>query len=247
MIFLCTDYRSSIYTGQVIAKIASVAHQTPVINLIDDLPQFNPRASSYLLNALVAHLPDLGVVLAVVDPGVGSDRASICFKYQSRWFVGPDNGIFSRILSGESANADIYEIDEVRLGDHAATFHGRDIFAPIAALLSTQQEVPLKSRIENSTTEYYAKLWPDDLAEIIYIDGYGNCITGLNDQSVSQSSTIMVGDEVITYAEKFSDVDRNTVFWYANSIGLVEIAVNQGSANSRYNLKIGTPVSVLVH
>lgn len=245
MIFLCTDYRNSIYTGQVSAKIASITRQTPIINLVDDLPKYDPRASSYLLNALVSTLPRHSVVVAVVDPGVGSDRSPICVKVQSRWFVGPDNGILSRVVNCEQSNVEIYEVDTDGLGNFSTTFHGRDVFGPVAAALSTQKNLPLMSRLVNSTTEQCASLWPEDLAEIIYIDDYGNSFTGLRAESIDVSSTIIVGDKDITYAEKFSDVDLNTVFWYRNSIGLVEIAVNQGNAENRYNLQIGMPVSVI--
>jgi len=244
VIFLCTDYRSSIYTGQVTAKILLVAPQTPTIDLINDLPAYNPKASAYLLNALVQFLPERCVVLGVVDPGVGSDRAAICFKRSSRWFVGPDNGLFSRIWRDDCSKDLIYQVTLNDADAVSETFHGRDVFAPAAACLSGQEEKLPKLKLEQSITENLSREWPDDLHEIVYIDGYGNAMTGIHADSVDPTSVMMANQHKFFAASKFSDVPPNTGFWYRNSIGLVEISVNQGSAEKQFKLCIGSAVSV---
>ena len=244
MIFLCTDYRSSIYTGQVIGKIASLSPQTQTVDLIDDLPAFNPKAGAYLLSAIVSHLPDQSVIVAVVDPGVGTDRAPICFKLGTRWFVGPDNGLLARIIGSTLSQVAVYEIDTDSLGECSTTFHGRDVFGPAAAYLNNQETTLDKFRIDGSITQKLALQWPENLYEIVYIDGYGNGITGISADAVDPASVLRLSSQDIHYAQKFADVSPNQGFWYKNSMGLIEVAVNQGNAQSQYQFDIGSPVSL---
>ncbi len=244
MIVVCTDYGSSIYTGQVTAKILTVAPQTAIVNLIDDLPAFNVQASAYLLNALMPYTPEQCIVLAVVDPGVGTDRAPICFKCESRWFIGPDNGLFSRILHEQSDSTAIYRIISEDLSENSATFHGRDVFGPAAARLALDKGDIPKSFMRESVTEECAKEWSGDLAELIYFDHFGNGFTGVRADSVDAESKVVAAGQEFRSAHKFADVKANEGFWYRNSIGLIEIAVNQGNAKSMFSLEVGMPVSI---
>ena len=243
MIIICTDYGSSIYTGQVIAKIISIAPEIPVINAIDDLPVFDAKASAYLLNALARNLPESCIILAVVDPSVGGERAPICFKHGSRWFIGPDNGLFSRIV--RHTNAVIFRIDLDRCVGLSPTFHGRDLFGPAAAALSLDENSLSKTRFEHSATVKFAQQWPDDLDEIIYIDRFGNGMSGISADSLCRESVLGVNGVEFKQAEKFCDVAPGDRFWYENSLGLVEFALNQDSAASKFGLLIGTPVSII--
>ena len=242
MIIICTDYGSTIYTGQVIAKITSIAPKIPVINAIDDLPVFNAKASAYLLNALVRNLPEPCIIVAVVDPTVGGERAPICFKHGSRWFIGPDNGLFSRIV--RNTDALIFRINLDKCADLSPTFHGRDIFGPAAAALSLDENSLSKTKFENSVTVKFAQRWPDDLSEIIYIDNFGNGMSGISAHSLYRESVLRVNGVEFKQAEKFCDVAPSDRFWYENSLGLAEVALNQDSAASKFGLRIGTPVFI---
>ncbi len=244
MIALCTDFGSSLYTGQVAAKISAISPQTPFINLIDDLPAFNISASAYLLNALVAHLPENCIIIAVVDPGVGGAHAPICFKYHSRWFLGPDNGLFSRILIDTTGQVDIFKLLPSVAEHVSTTFHGRDVFAPAAATLANHENDLPVANFRNSETEKRANEWCRDLPELIYFDHFGSGFTGISKPSIDRSATISIGDRNFSSADKFSDVRFNQGFWYYNSIGLLEIAVNQGSAKRNFGLEIGMSVQV---
>ncbi len=242
MIIICTDYGSSIYTGQVIAKIASIAPQVPVIDAVDDLPVFNAKASAYLLNALVRNLPETCIIVAVVDPSVGGERAPVCFKHGSRWFIGPDNGLFSRIV--RHTNAVIFRIDLDRCAGLSSTFHGRDLFGPAAAALYLDENSLSRTKFENSATVKFAQQWPDDLNEIIYIDSFGNGMSGISADSLCRESVLGVNGVEFKQAEKFCDVAPGDRFWYENSLGLVEFALNQDSAASKLGLRVGTPVFI---
>jgi S-adenosyl-L-methionine hydrolase (adenosine-forming) len=86
--------------------------------------------------------------------------------------------------------------------------------------------------------------WPDDLAEVIYIDDFGNVISGIGAASISSETALEVAGTLVTHADTFSEVPRGAIFWYANSMGLIEIAVNQGSAAQTLGLSIGTPIGL---
>ena len=87
--------------------------------------------------------------------------------------------------------------------------------------------------------------WPDDLAEILYVDHYGNCVTGLRAVTIRPEQTLRAGGEVVKYAQIFSEVPPGAVFWYENANGLVEVSVNRGSAAARLGLKPGDPIEFL--
>ncbi|MGE5027496.1 MAG: S-adenosyl-l-methionine hydroxide adenosyltransferase family protein [Betaproteobacteria bacterium] len=100
MILLFTDFGSAdLYTGQVKAVLAQRAPGVPVIDLLNDAPDFNVRASAHLLAALAPQFPPGSVFLAVVDPGVGSARGAVVVEADGRWFVGPDNGLMSVVAA----------------------------------------------------------------------------------------------------------------------------------------------------
>ena len=242
MVVLFTDYKCSLYTGQVIGAITALDPSINVINAVDDLPEFNVKSSAYLLKALINYYPKWSVILAIVDPGVGGNRLPICFKYDGRWFVGPDNGIFSKVLSNCDEQFSIYEINVLRK-NISHTFHGRDVFAPMSAHLAKYNDVGSpRKQVQSSQTLEFSDQWQGDLHEVVYIDGFGNCLTGISKDARLKSASIWVGNIEIRNANTFSDVRSGQAFWYFNSIGLLEIAVNQGSAADEFGWTVSTSI-----
>ena len=119
----------------------------------------------------------------------------------------------------------------------SASFHGRDLFAPSAAQVALGEPVEVAPLGPGPGRD-----WPDDLAEVIYIDKFGNAMTGLRASMAGTTATLNVGDMALPRATTFSDVARGEAFWYENSSGLVEIAVNQGSAAEGLRIQVGSPV-----
>ena len=251
------------YVGQLHAVFAREAPSVPVIDLFHSVPPFNIRAGAYLLPAYTRDFPANTVFVCVVDPGVGGERHPVMLRADKRWYVGPDNGLFEIV----KRRASEYQCHLIcwRPAQMSASFHGRDLFAPVAAMLS-RAEMPDAEAVshfperrssesllargelpEAETMELTAPAgapWLDDLAEIIYIDHYGNAITGIRAQSVSKNREIQAGGEVLEYARVFSEVPPGRAFWYENSNGLVEIAINGASAAARIGLKPGDPVKL---
>ena len=123
----------------------------------------------------------------------------------------------------------------------SASFHGRDLFAPMAAWLSRGD---LPSDKLDETAGLSVQLGGDDLAEVIYIDHYGNVLTGLRAGTVARSARLVIPAGDVAYARVFSDAQIGQAFWYENSIGLVEIAVNCGSAAAQLGVRVGDLVQV---
>jgi S-adenosyl-L-methionine hydrolase (adenosine-forming) len=240
VIVLFTDFGlSDPYVGQMHAVFAREAPSVPVIDLFHSVPSFNIRAGAYLLPAYTRHFPPDTVFVCVVDPGVGGDRPAVVLQADKRWYVGPDNGLFElvRRRAGE------YQCHLIcwRPAKLSASFHGRDLFAPVAARLARGEMPDAEPAVLSAP---HGASWPDDLAEIIHIDHYGNAITGLRAISVSTTQEIRTGGEVLTYARVFSEVPPGRAFWYENANGLVEIAVHGDSAAAQFGFKPGDPVTL---
>ena len=122
-----------------------------------------------------------------------------------------------------------------------ATFHGRDLFAPVAGRLA-RGETPAALASPIAPRGYPD--WPDDLPEIVYVDHYGNALTGLRGKTLSAGARLDAGGQRIGHAPTFSAVPTGTAFWYANANGLVEIAVNAGRADRTLGLAVGSRVAV---
>lgn len=239
MIVLFTDFGlSGPYTGQVKAVLHRLAPAIPVIDLFADAPMRNPKAAAYLLAAYAPWFPAGTVFLAVVDPGVGGERPAIALEADGRSYVGPGNGLFE-LVHRRAGASQLFEI-VWRSAALAASFHGRDLFAPVAALIARGEAPPGEKR--PASFARHAD-WPDDLAEIIYVDHYGNAMTGLRAALLAPDTQLLAGGRRIARAHTFSDVPSGTAFWYENSTGLAEIAVNMGRADA-LGLAIGTAVGV---
>ena len=225
------------YVGEMAAVLHRGAPEVPVVNLMADAPAFSPRPAAYLLAALAERLEPGDVLLGVVDPGVGSDRRPVAVEADGRWFVGPDNGLFEPVVR-RAARVRGFAI-AWRPARLSASFHGRDLFAPMAARLARGATDGLESADLTRFPD-----WPDDLAEIVYVDRYGNAMTGLRATSLPSDAAILVAGRRLARAPTFSAVAPGTAFWYANSSGLAEIAARDASAAALLGLTVGLPVSV---
>jgi S-adenosyl-L-methionine hydrolase (adenosine-forming) len=242
MIVLFTDFGvTGPYVGQMKAAINPIAPLAPIIDLFANAPSFSPVAAGYLLAAYTGEFSAGTVFLCVVDPGVGSSsRRPVVAEIDGCYFVGPDNGLLD-VVAKRACFASKREIlwQPPRL---SATFHGRDLFALVAARVATN----------TLPKEWLADAEPfdltdvaDELAQLIYIDGYGNAMTGIRAAVLDNKQQIEIDGRQIGWARTFADVERGTPFWYENANGLVEIAVNCGSAAAQLSLSLGDEVKIV--
>ena len=212
------------YLGQMEAAIKRESGAASVIHLQSDAPACDPKSAGYLLAAL-ANQFDEAVFLCVVDPGVGSERRPLVVESQGQWFVGPDNGLFAPLFHQRDA-MHIYWILQQPRGE-SQTFHGRDLFASVSIKLIEKQYIAMEKRSKLEV----GMAWSEDLHKIIYTDHFGNLFTGLRGRLIERSARIRIADCLLSWAPRFDAVKQGDPFWYVNSCGLVEIAVNGGRAD----------------
>jgi len=238
MIFLFTDFGvDGPYLGQMEAVLRLQAPGVDIVNLVSNAPMGESRWSSYLLAALSRQLPAGSVFLSVVDPGVGGERLPVVLHADGRWFVGPDNGLFNTVAVQSSETE--WRIIDWRPTILSSSFHGRDLFAPIAARIASHDF----GWASQSHHKPELDEWPSDLLEIIYFDHYGNAITGIRHRTEYNGMTLCVNGRLVVQAETFCSVPVGQAFWYQNSMGLIEIAVNRGRADRDLELALGTSIS----
>lgn len=235
-IYLFTDFGfTDPYVGQMHARLVTEAPGTPVVDLHHYAPAFRPDLAGLLLGALLPYLPAGGVVVGVVDPGVGTERGELAVHRDGRWLVGPDNGLFSPVL-GPGGRA--YRLALPARSGESVSFHGRDRFAPAAAALARGENGVLGPEVARPVrSEAVAE-------QVIYRDHYGNLITGLQTESQPDpQARLALAGTTMGHGRTFGDVAPGALFWYANSLGLVEVAAREASAAECLGVGPGQPVA----
>lgn len=227
--------------GQVCAVLACEAPGIPVVDLLSDVPPFRPHSAAYLLAAFTSTFPRDTVFLCVVDPGVGTtSRAPAVVNVDDQWFVGPNNGLFN-IVARRGSRTRWWTITW-RPQHLSNTFHGRDLFAPVAARIARGEAVPGEIA---SPAAVSPGLWPEELYEVVYIDHFGNAMTGIRAQALAQHTRLLLTGIEIIHGRTYADFNKGQPFWYENANGLVEIAINQGSAARYLGIEVGAPVRIV--
>ena len=227
------------YTGQMKAKLAHGAPDHPVIDLFHDVPAHDIRAGSVLLAAHASDFPEGTVFVCVVDPGVGTDqRRPGAVRAGGRWFVGPLNGLFEHVTRRWPTGAKFYEITW-RPAALSSSFHGRDLFAPMAANLALGR---LDGMVEIPAKAARCEDYPDDVEAVIYQDTFGNLMTGVRAGSLAPEETLAVSGIELKRFDTFGEAEEGGLFCYENAVGLMEIAANRGNAAKILEIGPGTPI-----
>ena len=241
------------YVGIMKGAIAQIAPDIRTIDLTHQIPPQDIAAGRFALAAAAAYFPVGTVFLAVVDPGVGSSRRAIAVECGCGWLVGPDNGLFGGILALFPATAAVC-LENSRYwlqSPPSATFHGRDIFAPVAAHLA--MGVPLEKlgpAIDpNSPIDLALPNWQQTPAgatgAIQAIDGFGNLVTNIpGTQATGRDYMAHLGPRTIRCGRTYSDVSVGEAIVLVGSHGWLEIALAGGSAAGTFAAAIGMPVEI---
>ncbi len=225
------------YVGQVKARLAEHAPAHQVVDLLHEVPNFNPHAGAHLLDALATGFPTGSVFLAVVDPGVGTSRDAVVVMAGGRWFVGPDNGLMS-VVAARHADTKIWRITW-RPEFLQPTFHGRDLFALVAADIARGEFPATKVTVVDSLAVEFE---PGDLSRIIYIDHFGNAWSGVREAPMD--ARVSAAGQLFKHGDSFGFVAKGEGFWFINSVGLLELAINRGNAAAKFGLQVGDTVRV---
>ncbi len=259
IITLLTDFGlSDVYVGVMKGTIAQINPQLKVIDITHDIPAQNIAAGRFCLMNAYAYFPTETVHVAVVDPGVGSSRRGVAIQCANCWLVGPDNGLFSGVLSRESAIASVSLTNPKywRTPQPSSTFHGRDIFAAVGAHLATG--VRLEELGDAIDPASLVQLQIPNCAVtatgvagcVQYCDRFGNLITNIPEHCIKSNNWSVKVDRIsdtiiIPSGKTYSDSKPGDLVAIIGSDGWVEIAVNGGSAQSVLKLEFGAIVQLL--
>ena len=209
-----------------------------------------------MLSAIYPYLPKGTIVLAIVDPGVGSQRQALCIKTSRGFLIGPNNGIFTSVLEEEEpVEARGIVNDRYWIKPVSATFHGRDIFAPAAAWLSKRDVFrsfgPAVRHIEKLRIPKAVQRGNSVTGEIIYVDRFGNAITNISKRNFPKRAqedvrVLCRGRRNASLKPFFSAGSRGSLIAVWNSGNLLELAVRNDSAERLFGLKPGDPVTASV-
>ena len=254
VITLLTDFGTADYfVGAMKGAILSVNPRAKIVDITHEIPPQDVEAGAFTLLAAYDAFPAGTIHVAVVDPGVGSDRWPIIVVADNRCFVGPDNGIFTYIYDRESSHQTFHiSSDEYFRPGLSTTFHGRDIFAPVAAALSNGVEPSaFGPRIDREVrlTEPLEPLVQKNgkvRGRIIQIDRFGNCVTNITRDYFDGESqpSLLVNGKTIRKLRKFYGEDgaAKGLFVLWGSAGFLEISINGGSAAKLLRAKRGDAV-----
>jgi S-adenosylmethionine hydrolase len=244
---LLTDFGlSDAYVAELRGVLLSAAPGTTIVDITHAISPGDVQAAAYVLGRAWHRFPPGTVHLAVVDPGVGSSRPALALRAGGHFFVGPDNGIFTRVLRDT-----VVEVVALPTPPTAApTFHGRDVFAPAAAAIAFG--APLESlgppflgipeRLATTEPRYEGKTV---VGEVIYVDRFGTLVTNLTPEHVPSYAMLQVEDlDLGPLRRTFADVVAGGLVAFVGSDGAVEIAVRNGSAARRLGLGVGGQVRV---
>ncbi len=258
-IVLLTDYGlQDTYVGVLKGVIARIAPQASVIDLLHHIRPQQVRQGAYALWAAEPYFPDGSIFVAVVDPGVGTERRAVAVESNRKYFLAPDNGLLSFVIERYGVDrAVVLENPAYRLSEVSSTFHGRDIFAPAAAYLAQgvhleQLGMPIDprslQRLPAPRCDYQDGVW---LGEVLHIDRFGNLITSLSAERLQIGALpqervrwrIAVGNAMIVgMSRTFADVADGEFCAYVGSDGLVEIARRNGNAAIALQVNLGEVV-----
>ena len=247
MIAFMTDWGcSNYYVGVAKGVIKGINPDAEIIDLVHGIEPFNVRKGAYMLQRSVSDFPKGTVFLVVIDQGVGTSRKAIAFKSKDGYFfVGPDNGVFTFVIEehGVEEMVELTNPDYFYLKTPSSTFHGRDIFAPVAAHID--RGVPLKEfgpHFLSYATLHYRKFRIKDgkaYGEIAYYDGFGNLETNIPASALRELGKelddivrVKIGKKTyeIPFVRAFGEVGIGELLIHEDSSTYLEIAVNQGSA-----------------
>ncbi|MFB2835697.1 S-adenosyl-l-methionine hydroxide adenosyltransferase family protein [Floridanema evergladense] len=256
IVTLLTDFGlSDIYVGVMKGVIAGINSTLKVIDLTHEIPPQNLIAARFCLMNAVSYFPQDTVHIAVVDPGVGSNRKGIAIKFADGFLVGPDNGLFSGILSQSPviSAVELTNSNYWRTNSPSTTFHGRDIFAAVGAHLASGVSFEDLGRVIDP--ESLVKLPMAECREkegilegcIQYIDRFGNLITNIpGNLVIGNSWTVEIAQVNIPGKRTYSDIPIGSLIALVGSHGWVEIAVNHGNAQLKLQLNYGDKIKVLL-
>jgi S-adenosylmethionine hydrolase len=244
------------YVAAMKGVILSIQPEAVLVDLTQEVPPQDIVAGAFLLAGAAPYFPPRTIHLAVVDPGVGTQRRALAARARGQFWVGPDNGLFHLVFL-ESGAPDIVSLENPHYFRESVspTFHGRDIFAPVAAYLS--HGTPLDA-FGSPLSDPVALPWPQSIytpeavrGEIVYVDGFGNLVSNIRGSNLmawlgEETHAVILGSLTIKgLARTYGDVAPKEFLALVGSHGYLEIACAQGNAARRLGMGKGRSLAVV--
>ncbi len=244
------------YVSSMKAVILGITPDVRLIDISHDIPAQDIMAGAWVIRNSALLFPKNTVHLVVVDPGVGTDRNPIVLKIGDQYFVGPDNGIFSLFYDSFNYEAIKLNNDKYWRKERSRTFHGRDIFAPVAAhLINGVSLKELGDPIKDLVTYHWAVPIGDKdglQGWVVHIDRFGNLITNISESLIEdmigrRKVRIYIGNTMIDHlVNTFGDVEEGDPAAFIGSSGMLEIGINKGNAAKLLSVDKGAQVSLVL-
>jgi hypothetical protein len=258
IITLTTDFSNrEAFAGVIKGVILKINPSVTILDITHAISPQNILEASFILEMIYPAFPSKTIHVVVVDPGVGSKRRPLLVATDHHYFIGPDNGVFSRIYSlTETLEVIHITADHYFLPERSSTFHGRDIFAPVAAWFSKGIDL---EKFGDRIADYITipvpgpTMTPGSVeGEIIYIDAFGNAITNISardmhtllNNSGSGAARVLVKGVEAPFQNFYSEAGHEGLHALINSFGYLEIFVKGGSASSAFDIQTGEKVHV---
>ncbi|MEQ9308274.1 MAG: SAM-dependent chlorinase/fluorinase [Balneolaceae bacterium] len=244
------------YVSAMKAVILGIVPEARLIDVSHEIPAQDIMAGAWVIRNSAFLYPPESVHLVVVDPGVGTDRNPIVLKIEDQYFVGPDNGIFSLLYKEFKYKA--YKLNNSKYWrkDRSRTFHGRDIFAPVAAHISNGVDLKELGEPIKDLVNYH---WAVPLGDkdglqgwVIHIDRFGNLITNISEDLLENTAgrrkvKIYVGNTIIDHlVNTFGDVEPGEPVAFIGSSGMLEVGINKGNAAKMLSVDKGAQISLVL-
>lgn len=257
IITLTTDFGlKDPYVAEIKAVILNICPNALIVDVTHEVEKFNIRMGAYVLACTSQYFPKGTIHMAVVDPGVGTERRAILIQAKHAFYIGPDNGVLALAAKNQRIKH-VYEIRnrQFMMPRISNTFHGRDIFAPAAAHLANgTSPAEFGPEIEEIVTPKFVKVVGRDgilVGEVLHVDGFGNVVTNFGEKELE---LIGVKDSVnvefrsvrlkLKLCRAYAEVEPHKPLAIIGSHNFLEIAVNQGNAAETFKIKAGDKVKL---
>lgn len=230
------------YVGVMKGAVLQSFRETRIIDITHEVPAHDVEYASLMVRALLGRFPSGTVHVCVVDPGVGTDRLPVCVAARGCYWIGPDNGVFRALF--DEPDWEARQIDRValRMPEPSATFHGRDLFAPVAGRLARAQ---LGFRAIGPRVEEPIGIAVSSPGRVAWIDHFGNLVTDIPSDSLAAGTAVRIGDLELELRRTYGDVAVGEPLALIGSFDTLEIAVREGRADALLGVERGAPIELV--
>ena len=256
IVTLLTDFGlEDPYVAEMKGVISGICSNANIIDISHDIEKFNIRLGAFILASVSRFFPKRTINIAVVDPGVGTERRGLCVETLKGFLIGPDNGVL--VLAARTQgikHAYVIENSRYLLHEVSHTFHGRDIFAPVAAHIACGvRPSNIGSQTSKMAVPKFVKTVKKKRAvtgEILYVDSFGNAATNITEKDLEtvglrQQLRLKIDNcqTKLKFCNAYGDVEVGEALTLIGSHGFLEVSVNQGDASKDFALKIGDKIT----